>query len=86
MRAKKRKTFAHNSSDSKLKGKVVTEEGKEVFLSRTKRLRCQWPGCEALFRDRGFRTRFYNFFPIQELIYNLVLQLTFQSFLLFMNE
>ncbi|CAG2161753.1 unnamed protein product [Oppiella nova] len=37
---------------SERKGKIVTEEGKEVFMSRTKRLQCQWPGCDAMFRDR----------------------------------
>ena len=40
---------AENSLDAK-KGKRVTQEGKEMFLSRTKRLRCQWPGCDAMFR------------------------------------
>ena len=27
---------------TKFKGKILTDEGKEVFLSRTKRLRCEW--------------------------------------------
>ena len=52
------KHFTNNSNIEtkfdKIKGKVVTEEGREVFLSRTKRLRCQWPGCDAMFRSVHF--------------------------------
>ncbi|CAG2111539.1 unnamed protein product [Medioppia subpectinata] len=32
--------------------KEKKENEKQVFLSRTKRLQCQWPGCDAMFRDR----------------------------------